>query len=308
MNPKKPGGYIDTPSSKRQRKSYLSIKDYPIEGAPRNRSRAKFDTASGYWKNMIDEGGKNSIFSVKTQYRSVSHRHIPPTESGRLRSIPPIFGSRTESLKTYHNMGDFITNVGQKDDPKDESSTYNISTKRRAQQAKSHPALIAGGGDEWARNTMRVLKGSAYTKGLIGDEAQRANAVEFGHEIGISEIARGGRAALVNAMSSLYLAKHGHFSGDAFVDPKIGFTGSGSGGAKRLRSLANRPLANALDTHMGALKTHYHGKEEKHKRDKYSNFGEWIDYKVHRWTRKYEAPKIRPSSLRRRRRKYTPGF
>jgi hypothetical protein len=70
---------------------------------------------------------------------------------------------------------------------------------------------------------------------VAGTTSKNAKAaVELAAEIGISEALRANNG-IPHAMASLYLMKRKKMGLSEFLDPKVGFTGAGTGGAENLR-------------------------------------------------------------------------
>jgi hypothetical protein len=235
---------------------------------PRRLSVAKVSTYGHGWRELTSTAMKNPALAVQNTF-------LRPHPSGNPNNFT--FGEMT----TVHAHGNFGHGFGP-----DYGPNPNISTQIPDKGALKHDALISGSGDHWATNTMRVLKGtSGLNKPLLGSSEETRMSVVFGHEIGISEVARGGKNALLSAMSALYLAKHGRMSAKEFYDPKVGFVGSGDKGAERLRTLSEMKPVKAM--HPEGLKQHFD--EVVSKRDKWQgkSFDDWLSHKHDKWTQKY---------------------
>lgn len=199
-------------------------------------------------------------------------------------------GGKVRSITTSHLHNDFQTFVhpsgGGYQLPK-----FNISTSPIGEKARTLDDLVGqfGPQHEGATNTMRVLKGTETKWALMGTSKTRASrAVELAAEIGVSEFSRGGTHALVNAMSGLYLMKHGGMTKGEFLDPKVGYRGAGDGGASRLRQLQKKGLSEAL--HIDHLRKHYDatavnkvGKAWTGQKTD-DGFSSWLQHKVTKWT------------------------
>jgi hypothetical protein len=140
-----------------------------------------------------------------------------------------------ETVDTSHTHGEFNKRI----DDDTGIETHNVSTSMLGSAPRSFPKLlqrmdrVSG-----ATDTLRVLKGTHLSKGLIGDtQEKRKAAMEMGTEIGVSEYLRGGTNALVDASINLYRMKHGQLTKTNFAKPTVGYIGAGKGGAERLRNL-----------------------------------------------------------------------
>ncbi len=235
---------------------------------PRKMSVTQVSTSGKTWRELTGTAMDRGATAVENTF-------LRPHPSGKPGNFK--FGEMT----TVHAHGNFGHGFSPELGP-----NPNISTQVPDKGAMKHDALIAASGDQWATNTMRVLKGtSSLNKPLLGSDEQARMAVVFGHEIGISEVARGGRNALLSAMSSMYLAKHGRMKDAEFTDPGVGFAGAGKGGAEALRELSKMEPISAM--HPKHLQQHFD--QVVSKRDKWSgkSFDEWLAHKRDKWTQKY---------------------
>jgi hypothetical protein len=189
-----------------------------------------------------------------------------------------------ESMVTTHAHNDFKTGVHNAGGDL-ELRKHNISTSTPDHGASSLGRLVTDmGGHKGATDALRVLKGN-HTKWFLSGktDARRKASVEMAAEIGISEYARGGTHALINAASSLYLLKHQEITSSEFVDHNVGYKGAGKGGAGRLRAISGMSEALDLTRLQKVFKSHA-VKKDKWKADKTSKgFQKWAQHKVNRW-------------------------
>ncbi|WP_428243245.1 hypothetical protein [Gynuella sp.] len=211
--------------------------------------------------------------TFKSHATAVTSHYLRPHPSGK----PGNFNIGW--MTSFHAHGNFGHAFNEQSGP-----NPNISTQGEDQGAFKHDKLINASGPNWAQNTMRVVKGtSSLNKTLEGTESQAQGAVLLGHEIGISEVGRGGEGALLNAMSAMYLAKHGRMTADQFLDPKVGFAGAGKGGAERLRQIDTLDKAFHLDS----LRTHFDEVASQKPKWQDKSFDDWITHKRSKWVQKY---------------------
>lgn len=205
---------------------------------------------------------------------AIENTYLRPHPSGKTGNF--LIGSMT----TVHAHGNFGHSFDEESGP-----NPNVSTQVPNKGAYKHDKLIEGSGDQWAQNTMRVLKGtSSLNKPLTGTESQAQGAVVLAHEIGVSEVARGGEAAMLSAMSSMYLAKHKRQTGSDFQNPDVGFHGAGKGGAEKLRTLSEKPWYESM--HLDPLKQHFDEVASKKEKWKGASFEDWVTHKRTKWTQK----------------------
>ncbi len=235
---------------------------------PRRLSVTKVSAYGHGWRDLTSTAMHKPALAVENTF-------LRPHPSGNPKNFT--FGEMT-TVHAHGNFGHAFT--------EDSGPNPNISTQVPGKGAMKHDALIEASGDLWATNTMRVLKGTASVdKPLLGTSEQARMAVVFGHEVGISEVARGGKNALLSAMSAMYLAKHGRMKDAHFIDPDVGFAGAGQGGAEKLRKFSE--MKPVLAMHPEGLKQHFD--EVVSKRDKWKNksFEDWLSHKHDKWTQKY---------------------
>ena len=193
----------------------------------------------------------------------------------------------TYEFKTSHTHGDFKTRVVRQG-TQYFLQKHNIATSQPDQAPQKLDKLIARIGDKrvGATDALRVLKGTHVAKGLSGGSpGARTGAVELGTEVGISEYMRGGSLALINATSSLYLMKHGEMKRKQFLDPAVGYKGSGKGGAERLRGMTKATDALDLTRLKSVYTTHAAAKVGKpwSGQSTAKGFDTWVRHKVQKW-------------------------
>lgn len=194
-------------------------------------------------------------------------------------------------FETVHKQGAFSTKTINK-----QLHKFNLSTSPVDQTNRSFPILLQrlGPQPQGAKNVMRVIKGSHLKRVISGTMERRGAAVELGVEIGISEYARGGKGAVLDAAINLYRMKHGLLSNDEFAKPDLGYTGAGKGGAKRLRKMSN--VVEVFKLYDDLLLEHFKKKPNKKGKKPWESglssnettmknkFDAWKTHKLKKWT------------------------
>jgi hypothetical protein len=245
-----------------------TLKDVPQYDVPR------IDVQTQQWSNLSQQAVDNRALATNNKYKNAA--------TGK-------FGF----VELSHTHGEFKKIV----DKKLKLDKHNISTAEFGSGAKSFPKIVDRLSDATgATDTMRVIKGTHLSKGLISTALdERKAAVELGTEIGISEYVRGTTAALTDASINLYRVKHGNLAKSDFSDHEKGYSGAGEGGAERLRAYGSivdvfkpydAPLKEIYDTHASVKASRPWEKGLRKNATDQEKYDSWRAHKFTKWTQR----------------------